>query len=312
MSADYQVLQAAAHWFAVLQSDHVSENDRQAWKHWLSEPAHANAWQRVEQISGRMLPLVGDPSGASASALLQRREPSRRQALKTLSIILGSGVLALAGGTAPWRSWASDQRTGVGEVRDWRMPDGSQIWLNTNSAVDVAFDDRVRQLTLYQGELLIQASHARRPLLLYTAEGNLRAYEAARFSLQQREGHTQLCVFEGAVEVRPAKGLPLTALSGQQLDFDVRHIEAPRPLQPGRQAWARGVLLADNLRLDEFVSEISRYRHGYLGCDPRVGGLRVVGAFPLIDTDRILDALANSLSLRINRRLPWWVSLEPT
>lgn len=308
MSQDYEVLKAAAHWFAVLQSDCISEVDRQAWRRWLEAPANARAWGRVEQISNSIEPLMSDPVG---KAVLNRRQPNRRQALKILSMVMGGGALALAGSALPWRSWAANKRTGVGEVRAWRMPDDSQIWLNTNSALDVIFDDRSRQLSLYRGEMLIQASNDRRPLLLRTAEGSLRVEEAARFTLQQRNGQTRLCVYEGTVEVRPAKGRQHTTLGAQQLDFDSRHVEPPKPVQAGRQAWAQGMLVADNLRLDEFVAELGRYRQGYLGCDPRIAGLRVVGAFPLIDTDHVLDALATTLSLRVIRRLPWWVSLEP-
>ena len=42
-----------------------------------------------------------------------------------------------------------------------------------------------------------------------------------------------------------------------------------------------------------------------------VAELRLVGAFPLGDTDRILASLEESLPLRVRRTLPWWVSVEP-
>lgn len=310
MRLDYQVLQAAAQWFAVLHSESVSEDDRQAWRRWLDEPANALAWQRVEQISGRFEPLASDPFGPQASALLQR-QPTRRQAMKTLSVVLGGGVLALAGSAMPWRSWTADQRTAVGEVRDWRLPDGSQLWLNTDSAVDVAFESGVRNLALYRGEALIETRDEPRPLVLRTGEGSIKTHDAARFSVLQRDGVTQLSVFYGAVEVRPAAGRPRLATQGQEVGFDSHHVQADRPVQPGRHAWTTGVLLADNLRLDAFVAELSRYRSGYLGCDPRIASLSVVGAFPLADTDRVLDVLASTLSLQVNRRMPWWVSLEP-
>lgn len=312
MSLDYQVLQEAARWFAVLQCEAVSEADRDAWRAWLTTPEHARAWQRVEQISGRLEPLSGDPFSPAATALLRRPQPGRRQALKTLSILCGGGALALAAGRLPWRSWAADQRTAVGEVRDWRLSDGSQLWLNTDSAVDIAFEAPTRTLSLVRGEVLMQAVAEPRPLLLRTAEGRLQVHDAAQFSLLQRDGRSQLNVFAGAVEVQLAEpGQSRTVVQGQQVSFDDQRIDSGRPVQLGRQAWARGVLLADNLRLDEFVAELARYRQGYLGCDPRVAGLRVVGAYPLADTERVLDALASTLSLRINRRLPWWISLEP-
>ncbi|MEK0361678.1 FecR domain-containing protein [Pseudomonas sp. CBC3] len=313
MSLDYQVLQAAAQWFAVLQSGAISESDRQAWRAWVALPEHAKAWQRVEQISGRLEPLTGDPFGSAATVLLQRREPTRRHALKTLSILCGGALLTFAGGALPWRSWAADHRTAVGEVRDWRLDDGSRLWLNTDSALAVAFTDQARQLSLHRGEALLQASDERRPLLLRTSEGDLQPRGAARFSVLQRDGSTQLSVFEGTIDIRPAgRDGVHTVLQGQQVAFDTLQIRLGRPVQPGRQAWSSGVLLADDLRLDEFVTELARYRQGYLGCDPRIAGLRVVGAYPLADTERILEALASTLPLRINRRLPWWVSLEPS
>ena len=165
MSSDYAVLQAAAQWFAVMQSGSVSEADRLAWQDWLAAPEHARAWRRVEQISGQFEPLASDPFSPVATALLQRRQPNRRQALKTLSVLCGGGVLALACGAAPWRSWAADQRTAIGEVRDWRLDDGTQLWLNTDSAVDVAFDEQTRTLSLYRGELLVETPAHRRPAL---------------------------------------------------------------------------------------------------------------------------------------------------
>ena len=99
--------------------------------------------------------------------------------------------------------------------------------------------------------------------------------------------------------------------AGQQAAFDRRHVGPLAAARAEHQAWATGVLLADNQRLEDFLAELSRYRHGYLGCDPRIADLRVVGAFPLADTDRVLQALAATLPVRIERRMAWWVSLEP-
>ena len=71
------------------------------------------------------------------------------------------------------------------------------------------------------------------------------------------------------------------------------------------------MLVADDMRLGDFLAELSRYRSGHLGWDPAVAELRLVGAFPLGDTDRILASLEESLPLRVRRTLSWWVSVEP-
>ncbi|MGE6690461.1 FecR domain-containing protein [Stutzerimonas stutzeri] len=313
MGIDYRVLQEAAKWFAVLQSGSASPGERQAWNAWLEQPEHAQAWAKVERISGQFQPLVTDAAGRTAGAMLHSRQPNRRQALKVLSVLCGGAVLSLAGGSLPWRQWAADERTAVGEVRDLRLADGSQLWLNTDTAVDIAFDASVRSLALYRGELLIDAPASRRarPLLLTSREGRVRSEQAARFSLRQEDGRTRLSVFTGVVDIQ-LDGFATTSVSaGQQTEFGRRHVAPLSAARTEHQAWATGVLLADNQRLEDFLTELSRYRHGYLGCDPRIADLRVVGAFPLADTERVLDALAATLPVRIERRMAWWVSLEP-
>ena len=311
MSDDYRVLQEAAQWFSVLQSGSVSEADRLAWRAWLRQPEHALAWQRVERISGQFQPLAGDQAGRAASRVLQHRHPNRRQALKMLSLV-GGGALALSAGLAPWREWSADQRTAVGEVRDLRLADGSRLWLNTDSAVDVAFNHQVRQLALIRGELLLEASETPLPLRLRTAEGELQARPLARFAVRQNHGSTQLDVFAGTVGIQPARlGESRTVAAGQHATFEIDSIRPLQPVRSASQAWTQGVLLADNQRLEDFLAELGRYRRGYLGCDPRIADLRVVGAFPLADTEQVLAALESTLPLRINRRLLWWISLEP-
>ena len=71
------------------------------------------------------------------------------------------------------------------------------------------------------------------------------------------------------------------------------------------------MLLANDRPLGDFIEELADYLPGYLGCDPRVADLSLVGAYPLGDPERILQALAGSLPIRVNRRLPWWVTIEP-
>lgn len=313
MGIDYRVLQEAAKWFAVLQSESATTADRQAWRAWLQQPDHAQAWARVECISGQFQPLASDSIGRSAGAMLHSRQPNRRQALKALSVLCGGAALSLAGGSLPWRQWAADERTAVGEVRDLRLADGSQLWLNTDTAVDIAFDAKARSLALYRGELLINAVASRRarPLLLTSREGRVRSETAARFSLRQEVGRTRLSVFTGVVVIQLDGYATASVSAGQQTEFDRRHVAPLSAARAEHEAWATGVLLADNQRLEDFLAELSRYRHGYLRCDPRIADLRVVGAFPLNDTERVLDALAATLPVRIERRMAWWVSLEP-
>ncbi|MNE87408.1 fec operon regulator FecR [compost metagenome] len=62
--------------------------------------------------------------------------------------------------------------------------------------------------------------------------------------------------------------------------------------------------------LGEVLDELSRYHHGYVSVSPRVAQLKVFGNLPLLDFDSALALLSDSLPIRIERRLPWWTTVE--
>lgn len=305
-SIDFAVLQQAADWFARLRDEHASEQDRLAWQHWLeARPQHRQAWLRVESISGQFERL---PQRQAARSALQARGVERRQALKALSIVAGVGLLGLGGRALPWQQWQASQRTAVGEVRDSQLADGSRLWLNTDSALDVDFTAQLRRLTLYRGEVLVDAADDARPLWLETAHARLRV-QGGRFAVRQLDDGYLVSTHVGALEILGVRRQSLVA--GQQAYFDAHWVDSPVPLRQGQQAWTHGILQADDMPLGEFVAELSRHQRGHLGCDPRVANLRLVGAFPLAQPERIYAALEASLPVRVVHRLPWWISIEP-
>jgi transmembrane sensor len=50
---------------------------------------------------------------------------------------------------------------------------------------------------------------------------------------------------------------------------------------------------------------------GHLGCDPALANLRVWGTYPLADSDQIIDAVAQTLKLDVQRFARLWVNLRP-
>jgi transmembrane sensor len=71
-----------------------------------------------------------------------------------------------------------------------------------------------------------------------------------------------------------------------------------------------GALVADEMRLADFLAELGRYRRGVLRCDPALADLRFSGVFPLNDTAAILAMLPQSLPVRVRTFSPYWVHLE--
>ncbi|PHV25920.1 Fe2+-dicitrate sensor protein [Janthinobacterium sp. BJB426] len=310
----YIILQQAAEWFALLESDAAGEAERAKWQRWLdADPMHASTWQQVLAISGQFRSLPPAP----ARAALAGGAAQGRRAFAAM-------LVAAVGGVALWQ-WNKREDdagvalantgydSGVGQLRQLRLPDGGILQLDTDSLAELGYNATARRIVLRRGRIHVSSApdtqQPARPLLVQTAQGTLRAL-GTRFEVRQFDGCTQLSVEQGAVEITPLQGPAIVVPAGQGAQFDAHHSAQPVAASAAAPAWTRRMLLADNMRLDDFLQELGRYRHGYLGCSPEVAHLRLVGAYPLDDQPTIFSMLEASLPVRVRQHMPWWVSVS--
>jgi transmembrane sensor len=305
-----QVLDAAIAWQLSLDSDSPVEREEFAKWHAAHEE-HARAWRQLGMLDQRF----SVASGPARTALLQSRESIRRRVRN-----LGSGlasVVAVIGLTLfaadrylPLDYWLADQRTATGEQRTLRLSDGTLINLNTHSAVDVRFDEKQRLVVLQKGEILVETGHGdARPFIVETREGSMRAL-GTRFLVKREEQGTRLSVLQSAVAAHPQSNPDeLILREGQQMLIRNDGLGPVTALNLGADAWTRGMLVVDNVRLEDLIHEIGRYRPGHLGVAPEVADLRITGSFPLRDTDLALSALLPTLPVQIEQRTQWWVTV---
>lgn len=311
------IVQQAAEWMARLWSDDASDEDRADCARWrAAHPHHDLAWQRLQAFEGK---LHSVPRDVARHAL---REPApaaylhRRRTLKLLAVLLPvGGMLYAARGTDAWQVATAGHGTATGEVREITLPDGTRVMLASASAIDVRFDASSRLLVLLAGEILVTTTHdpdpAQRPFRVQGRHGTVRAL-GTRFTLRQEEHTSRVAVFEGAVEVRLAHApeRPVRVATGYGAVFSADIVQSAAPVPASAAAWSKGVLVADNMRLDTLVAELARYRPGLLRCDPVVAGLAVNGVFSLRDTDRALHNLALALPVQIVARTRFWVTVQ--
>jgi transmembrane sensor len=315
------VRQEAVSWYAHLCSGDATEQDKQQFERWCH--AHADnqrAWERFEamrQSFERVPARIGVQT-------LQVASKSRRRMMHNLSLLVSASAVTYVGyqftlgsSTSPV-VWLSDYRTRVGEQRRITLADGSNIVLNTDSAVDVAYDGITRLIQLRSGEILVEtARHLRapgyddekRPLVIATAHGQIRAL-GTRFNVRQFDDRTEVTVLDDAVEVAPAKagGQHLVLTAGQRISFNDNTLFTVEQAQ-NQAAWTSGSLVVNDWALEDVIAELGRYRRGRLMCQPQVAGIRVSGAFPLHDTDRALIVLARSFPLKITSLTRFWVTV---
>jgi transmembrane sensor len=184
--------------------------------------------------------------------------------------------------------------------------------LNTATAIDIDFNAETRRVRLHTGEIYITtAPDPSRPFMVETGDGTARAL-GTRYSVRKLDGGTQVTVYEHAVEVTPRHAHEKLRLnSGQQVVLTPDNIQPSTHMEGREPGWTQRRLVAERMRLADFLAELSRYRNGVIRCDPGVADLRLTGIYPLDDTDRALATLEEGLPIKLEWITRYWLSVRP-
>ncbi|MCB5185475.1 FecR domain-containing protein [Methylobacillus gramineus] len=300
-----EVALQAAEWFFRLQEPNATEGERQACGAWReADPVHEAAWQRALEVSAKLGVL---PGGLAYATLKRTQQQSRRHAIKTLALLISTGVVGWQGWRSePARLWRAEYSTSTGEHRQVRLADGTEVHLNTASGINTYLDANQRQILLEAGEILIQTAPDARPMLVESSHGRMQPL-GTRFIVRQAAHHTQLAVLEGSVEITTLAGERGVIEAGWQTNFGSAGIAPVEPVTPHADSWTKGVLYAREMRLADFAAELGRYRHGVVRCAPEVYELRISGVFQINNTDAVIGSLPMMLPVQVSYLTRYWV-----
>ena len=301
----------AIEWLIRLRYNSPGSRTKEGFQRWLEDhPQNALAWARVCAMSDEFGALPRELSRTTLEST-QRRRISRRESLKLLGTLAVASSLGWLGrDQLGLPVLVADKRTATGERHTYRTDDGSQIQLNTASAIDLSFDETLRVLSLLQGEVAIQTGDDSRPFRITTRDGVLQT-QGSRLLVRQREEGTLLAVRQGTVTLYAGNGsTSQIAHPGDQLLFTSTGQIRPAINYGDPWGWSEGVLSVQQMPLGEFIAELSRYRRGVIRCSAAVAGLKVFGTFQLGDTDQILTLIAKALPVRVDYRTRYWVNVS--
>ncbi|MEO8492495.1 FecR domain-containing protein [Pseudomonas sp.] len=306
---DRKTFETAASWYVQFQSQPPTAAERQAWQQWLNgDPSHQAAWNQMEQLQRSLGALPQDFTRRALSTTQQRR-----QVLKWMLVLGGTGYLGwnVQKHTPLGTVWA-DYKTSVGEHRRIELADGTQIDLNTSTAIDVVFDGRQRLIRLREGEVLIHTGKfgGQTPFYVETRQGRVQAL-GTRFTVRQLADTTRVGVLEDRVSVAPGDqpnhGRLLGA--GESADFDRQHVGPNLAYRGSQAAWVDSQLIVLDAPLGAVLDELARYRPGVVHCDRASARLRVSGTLRLDSTDAVLANLQATLPIQVKYFTRYWVSV---
>lgn len=309
-----QAEREAIAWQARLSSDLLADEQRLAFDAWLTaNPEHRAAWRAINDFwSGLDLVDPADlgisarqaapaaPSTAPSAIPLPRRLGFRS---RSADLALAASVLLAFGLVfGNFADYLADYRSAVGSQREIALEDGSSLVLNTDSAASVDYSTQRRLVTLHRGEAFFRvAADPARPFVVETGAGRVRALGTA-FDVKYLAGAASVTVYEHAVAVETVGGAVLDKLGeAEQLAFDRDRIGPVQPVNPQRAgAWHQQRIVFQDQALAKVVEELERYRPGKIVIlDAAIENLPITGVFGIADTDLALQAIAQSLPVRV-------------
>jgi transmembrane sensor len=307
----------AIDWVVRLGSGEATDADQHRFDTWLAQhPDHPAAWARVgHALDATLAPLrAGGNTGAAAQALRQAlvKAPARRRFLRGSLALAGlgaGGALVLSAGR--WFDGrGSALATDTGERQRFALPDGSSVLLNARSRAVPDVSPASRGLRLERGAALVDAAAGRLPFLVRSGEARI-ASDGGQFMVSRDDERSLVAAIDRPLVATAPNGHAISLQAGSSAWLGVNGIDASDRDARSLAAWQRGVLEVGDQSLGQVIDALRPYRTGLLRVASRAARLRVMGLFPLDDTERAMDMLAATLPIRVERYSRWLTLVEP-
>jgi len=320
----------AAAWIARLHGPSRTRAVEEGLRRWMAEdPERAAAFELVSDVWDRATQLRRGRGEGHA----RWHRPGVR--INIAGVVLGTvaaGLLALLVAIVYYRS--DGYSTGIGEQRTLALPDGSRIYLNTDSLARVHYDRHRRRVDLVRGEALFEvAKRPEWPFIVSAGGQNVRAVGTA-FDVRTERDQMMVTLLEGQVTVgattnplalgeaasrqalramHPERNAIYTLTPGERLVFRAsRTPQVDYPSLETATAWRHGQVVLDNTPLSDAVAEMNRYSAAQLSIeDPKAGLIRISGIFTIGDSEDFAQAIARTYQLRLRMEAKGMVLVGP-
>ena len=345
--------EAAGYWVMRLDSPGCRPADRAAFEAWrVEKPEHAKAFAQAQRVLANVDRHLGSVElSALGEQVFEESGKQHRSLIRYSTVGLAVACSLLVGvvlyqHTAvgppveqPVLADANTIETVVGERSTVTLPDDSIVTLNTNSLIELRFNENsdVRQLELLRGQAHFEVNKDPRPFEVLAGDHRIVALGTAFDVRLDTELGVQVTLVEGEVtvdevvekvanidtvnstipETSTTTGTPTRTdlKAGEQLI--VRHHEPPTVVKADLEqvvGWREGRLVFRDDPLRDAVKEINRYstKQLFISDDERLETLRVSGVFRTGSTAAFVTALETFYPLKGERiaynrtELQWW------
>jgi transmembrane sensor len=208
MDNEEEIKAAARDWLLRLSLGSPTEHERAQWAAWCAEdPRHAAAYRRFESIWQDTATLE---ELKPLATLPPARDPWWRRVRASLVVhpLKWGASASLTAAIAGFGLWflltPAYYATGIAEVREINLSDGSEVTLGARSSLEVAFRIHERRVALTSGVAFFSVSkNPSRPFIVLVGDKEVRVV-GTKFEIRRDPAGMRVAVVEGTVEVMQA------------------------------------------------------------------------------------------------------------
>lgn len=280
-----EIRAAAARWRERRDGDWTAQDEAELTVWLAHSPAHKIAYLRVDHVWQRADRLTALHAPAAQQRSFISKPGARIAAALVVAALVGGGAwFAFAPSPAKEQIYA----TPVGGRETLKLADGSQVELNTDTAIRVQLTANARRVTLEKGEVYFHITHnAKRPFVV--SAGDHRVIDlGTTFFVRRDPGRFEVALIEGRARLESANGK--TAAPARDLvpgDVVVATANTvssqivPAQKLANDLGWRRGVLVFHSSALADVAEELNRYNtRKIVIADPEVARLTIGATIP--------------------------------
>jgi len=297
----------AAGWLWRQHQSAWQEADQAAFDQWLATSSrHLAAYWRLRATWNRTERL----------AALRRSQPQKNTRstkpawpVVRLAAIVCSVALLGSAAVYGWTTREDAYATRLGERATVALADGSQIQLNTNTAVSVSMGLWWRTVVLKRGEAYFNVRHDETRPFSVLAAGHRITDLGTEFVARTSGDKLEVTLVQGRARLETASASvqhhATDLVPGEIAVATADSISVARI--PTRQitnalAWRVGKLAFTHVTLAEAASEFNRYNQTKLIIDPKVADLQVSGTFDAGSVGTFANMASFAFGLRVEKR----------
>ncbi|MFT4090285.1 MAG: FecR domain-containing protein [Asticcacaulis sp.] len=271
---------------------------------WRAQSAeHERAWHAASQTWW----LTG-LSEVSQDAVPVRPNVVSRWGLKLAAGGLMAAALSLFVAPQAYMAMVSDHQTHRAEQRQIALEDGSQVVLDSDSAIAVTYHPDSREVRLLKGRAWFDVAHnAQRPFHVTVGDAKVTVTGTA-FDVGLEDGFNEVSLAQGGVRLTAGDAKLMALVPGDRVRIDAATSAADRSQVSlaSMGSWRRGRLMLEDVPLADGIARLKRYYGGIIVFDRSAfEGHTVTGVYDVRAPEDALRLMVSQHGAEVRKITPW-------